>query len=446
MTNLKLETIQPWTPHPSAAPLTERDDGRFIIRANGTRTCVGGWQMTFAGAKAERAYLIEVKVEQSEIDNPHDTLRCAAYWGELPPTSVKTGNPEVTGWDYLLQEQFNTQILRFQRCLSPEQDDVSLTLRFTLRWSTKGSSTWSLPQIEEASTDEIPTHMRQSIKIAVVTGKKNQRQSPFTTVDDNISFYAPLCEAASQKNPSLIVLPEIALQWGIKGSPIDLAVPVTGPETEVFADIARRYRLRIMLGMLERDEDAVYNSAVLISPNGQIDGLYRKVHLAVGGEIESGISPGEGFPVFETEIGRIGCNICMDSSVTESSRMVGLNGADFLLLPIMGDHRAWQPGLRIFDPDRFRGIMQTRAMDNQVCMVVAVNRTEGSCIIDRLGNVLAWNHGDKEFILAKINVSDGYRPASKGCFRSINWMQRRPHLYQAFVDNHNRGSLLTKPY
>ena len=203
------------------------------------------------------------------------------------------------------------------------------------------------------------------------------------------SFYAPLCEAASQKNPSLIVLPEIALQWGIKGSPIDLAVPVTGPETEVFADIARRYRLRIMLGMLERDEDAVYNSAVLISPNGQIDGLYRKVHLAVGGEIESGISPGEGFPVFETEIGRIGCNICMDSSVTESSRMVGLNGADFLLLPIMGDHRAWQPGLRIFDPDRFRGIMQTRAMDNQVCMVVAVNRTEGSCIIDRLGNVLA---------------------------------------------------------
>ena len=358
----------------------------------------------------------------------------------------QTGNPEVTGWDYLLPEQVDTQILRFQRCLSPEQDDVSLTLRFTLRWSTKGSSTWSLPRIEEISIDKIPNHMLQSIKIAVVTGKNNQRQGPFRTIDDNISFYAPLCEAASQEDPSLIVLPEIALQWGIKGSPIDLAVPVAGPETEVFADIARRYQLRIMLGMLERDDDAVYNSAVLINPNGQVDGLYRKVHLAVGGEIESGILPGEGFPVFETEIGRIGCNICMDSSVTESSRMVGLNGADFLLLPIMGDHRAWQPGLRVFDPGRFRGIMQTRAMDNQVCMVVAVNRTEGSCIIDRLGNVLAWNHGEKEFIQAIINISDGYRPASKGCFRSINWMQRRPHLYQVFVDNHNRGSLLTKPY
>ena len=56
MKNLALETIQPWAPHPLAAPLTERDDGRFIIRANGTRTCVGGWQMTFAGAKTEKAY------------------------------------------------------------------------------------------------------------------------------------------------------------------------------------------------------------------------------------------------------------------------------------------------------------------------------------------------------------------------------------------------------
>ena len=209
-------------------------------------------------------------------------------------------------------------------------------------------------------------------------------------------------------------------------------MPVAGPETEVFADIARRYQLRIMLGMLERDDDAVYNSAVLINPNGQVDGLYRKVHLAVGGEIESGILPGEGFPVFETEIGRIGCNICMDSSVTESSRMVGLNGADFLLLPIMGDHRAWQPGLRVFDPGRFRGIMQTRAMDNQVCMVVAVNRTEGSCIIDRLGNVLAWNHGEKEFIqLSALNMEEGHtfkphkhiwKPGEKQCIAQESWV------------------------
>ena len=106
----------------------------------------------------------------------------------------------------------------------------------------------------------------------------------------------PLCEAACRENPSLIVLPEIALQWGLKGSPIDLAVPAPGPETEVFAEIAQRYRTRILLGLLERDGDAVHNSAVLIDPAGKIEGRYRKVHLAVGGEIESGILPGNTFP------------------------------------------------------------------------------------------------------------------------------------------------------
>ena len=52
--------------------------------------------------------------------------------------------------------------------------------------------------------------------------------------------------------------------------------------------------------------------------------------------------------------------------------MVGLNGADFLLLPIMGDHRAdrWTPGNPIFHESRWKAIMRTRAMDNQLCLVV----------------------------------------------------------------------------
>ena len=196
------------------------------------------------------------------------------------------------------------------------------------------------------------------------------------------------------------MLPEIALQYGIPGSPIDLAVPAPGPETDVFAELARKRRVRILLGMIERDGDAVHNSGVLISPEGEIDGRYRKVHLAVGGEMDTGILPGDDFPVFDTEIGRIGCNICMDTSAAESSRMVGLNGADFLLMPIMGDFRAWHPEDRSFDPDRFRSIMRTHSMDNQLCMAVAVNHGRGSCVVDRLGNVLAWNDGGEDIVYA----------------------------------------------
>ena len=65
----------------------------------------------------------------------------------------------------------------------------------------------------------------------------------------------------------------------------------------------------------------------------------------------------------------------MDSSAAESARMVGLNGADFLLLPIMGDHRAdrWTPGAPIFNEGRWQAIMRTRAINNQLTLVVARN-------------------------------------------------------------------------
>jgi predicted amidohydrolase len=239
------------------------------------------------------------------------------------------------------------------------------------------------------------------------------------------------------------VLPEICLQWEVPGSPLDLAVPAPGPETDVFARIARRYRVRIVLPILEREADAVYNSALLIGPQGVIDGRYHKVHLAVAGELHSGIRPGDAFPVYETEIGRIGCNICMDSSAAESSRMVGLNGADFLAMPIMGDHRAnrFTSGTPVFNESRWKAIMRTRSLDNQLCMVVARNAAWGSCIVDRKGEILAWNEGDQGFIQANVQLDDSYRAGNGGCFREINWMQRRPHLYRGFTDEWNLGSM-----
>jgi len=444
MADLKLESIQPWAPHPLAAPLTEKNGDTLAIAANGIRTCVGGWQLTFSGVVPGRAYRVDLDVEHQDVERVRDSLQSVAYWGQLPAVDADRLGDDVLSWEYLLPEQTGEHALRFRRDLTAPEGADRLTLRYTFRWTTQGTSVWHLPRIEAVAPPASP----RSVQVVVVTGRAGSRQGPFETIQDNLDFYVPRCEAACAGEPDLIVLPEIALQWGISGSALDLAVPAPGPETEVFADLARRHQTRLMLGMLERDGDAVHNSAVLIAPDGSIDGTYRKVHLAVGSEMDSGILPGAGFSVFETEIGRIGCNICMDSSAAESSRMVGLNGADFLLLPIMGDHRAWHvAGERAFDPVRFQGIMQTRAMDNQLCMVVAVNRTIGSCIVDRVGNVLAWNDGDQEFIRATVTLNDGYRVlGSKGCFRGVNWMQRRPHLYQAFADESNKGSLSTVAY
>jgi predicted amidohydrolase len=436
MSDLKLKSVQPWTPHPKAAPLVERSGETLAVAANGTRTCLGGWQLIFSGVTPGTAYDICWEAGHKEIDSVRDALQCTAYWGDLPPEDF--GRWRLR-WDFLLPEPTGAHSVRFSRRMTAPEDADRLMLRCTFRWSTKGESVWRLPRIEPVPTLESP----DPVTVAVVTGRADGRRGPFKSIQDNLNFYVPLCEAACQEGPDLIVLPEVALQYGIPGSALDLAAPAPGPETEVLAEVARRHRVYLLLGMYERDGDAVHNSAILIGPEGTVDGRYRKVHLAMAGEIDTGILPGDAFPVFETGIGRIGCNICMDSSAAESSRMVGLNGADFLLLPIMGDFRACYPEKRGVDPDRFRAIMRVRAMDNQLCVVVACNHAQGSCIIDHVGDVLAWNDGDRDFIQARVRVDNRYRAPSGGSYRGVTWMQRRPHLYRAFDTEENVGALLT---
>ena len=442
MSALVLESVTPWAPHVKAAPLTERQDDILAVAANGTRTCVGGWQLTYSGVEEGMAYVIEVEADYQDVERVRDVLRCEAFWGELAPNASRRRGEHVKAWDFLLPE-WDDEHVRFSRCLIAPKDVTQLILRYTFRWSVSGSADWQMPDItiREASESVEP------VSVCVVTGKLGDRKKRFETIQDNVDFYVPLCQEACQAGKiDLIVLPEICLQYGIKGSPIDLAVPAICEATEPFAQLAREYGLHILLGMLEREGDAVHNSAVLFGPTGVVEGVYRKVHLAVGGEMDSGILPGDDFPVFDTEIGRIGCNICMDSSASESARMIGLNGADFLLLPIMGDHRAQFLGDKGWDPDRFRAIIQTRAMDNQVCMVVAVNNVKGSCVVDRTGEVLVWNDGSKPYVHAKIELEDGIRAVSGGCFRGVNWMQRRPHTYGAFGDEKNVGGLLVREY
>ncbi len=425
---LTLDRLETWTPHPAAMPLCEQDGERLRIRANGTRTLVGGWQVVLAGVRGGQRYGVTVDLSHEGVAVPRDQLRCSAHWCRLAPEA----RPALSGVnDDLLPRVVAPGRLRFERELTAPDGAEYLTLRYTLRWTAGGETHWRLPRIEALPA----VAPRPPVRVAVVTGQMAQRGG-INTVAGNVAFYRDRCEVACRAGAKLLVLPEIALQWAVPGQSLDLALPVPGPETDAFAALAREYGARICLGLWERDHDAVFNSAVLIAPTGEVDGRYHKVHLAADGEDTSGTLPGDGFPVYDTEVGRIGCNICMDSSATESSRMVGLNGADFLLLPIMGDHRAdrWNMGSPIHNDSRWLAIQRTHAMDNQLCLVASRNTVQASCIIDRRGEVLAWNDGDQDLVMADVNLDDGYRVWTGGCFRGTNWMQRRPSVYGAFVD------------
>ena len=104
MTKLALTQIQPWSPHSTTAPVMRQEGQVLTTQANGTRTCIGGWQLTFSGASTAQSYRIAIEVKADQIDNLRDTLRCTAYWGDFPPDEINMGHPDVVAWDYLLPE------------------------------------------------------------------------------------------------------------------------------------------------------------------------------------------------------------------------------------------------------------------------------------------------------------------------------------------------------
>lgn len=449
---IRLEQREVWTPHPAATPATSLAGDEVLVQGNGTSTCCGGWQFVYTGIRGGQAYRISASVEHKDLEHPRDSLVAMLVWDRWEKHQSESGQRP---WNYLLPKPASDHRMDFEAVVVAPEGATAMTVRYTFRWSASGSSRWTAPQILPTTVPQ-----RKPVKICVLSKTRQTAQRvkvlPFSEgldlpkdIAECVDLWASLVLEACKSGPQLIVTPEVAIRGEdlIKG-----AVAVPGPATQPFEKIAREKTVYLVLGMKQRDGDAVYNAAVLIGPEGVL-GTYRKVHLATG-EGLSGMSAGDSFPVFDTPIGRIGCLICMDTTVSESARMLALNGADFICFPIMGDLRAdrWSPGPPIYHEDRWKAIMRTRAIDNQVCMVVARNGAQGSCIIDRKGDILAWNEGDREIIEATLPAEDGYRIWNGGDFREVTFLLRRPHLYGAYTDqtslkpleSHTEGAPITR--
>lgn len=147
--------------------------------------------------------------------------------------------------------------------------------------------------------------------------------------------FEPLIAEAANQNVELIVLPETLTYYSTQGTYAEAAEPIPGPSTEYFGKLAKQHNLHIVAGLIERDEHLIYNVAVLIGPEGNLIGKYRKVTLPRG-EIEGGITPGDSYPVFQTRFGKVGMMICYDGFFPEVARELSNRGAEVIAWPVWG--------------------------------------------------------------------------------------------------------------
>ncbi len=174
-----------------------------------------------------------------------------------------------------------------------------------------------------------------------------------------------------------------------------------GPFIEFLIAKCKSLNTHIVTGLNERDGELLYNSAVLIGPNGHI-GAYRKLHLFLNER--DFFQPGNaGLPVFDIGTCKLGMLVCFDWIFPEVWRILALKGADIICHPS-----------NLVLPGFAQRAIPIHALTNRVYVVTA-NRigaegdlrfTGTSTIANPRGDILAQaSQAKEELVVQEIDIA-----------------------------------------
>ncbi|MEX0906680.1 MAG: nitrilase family protein [Balneolaceae bacterium] len=246
----------------------------------------------------------------------------------------------------------------------------------------------------------------------------------------------------------------------------DLAEPVPGPGTEKLVQISEKYDIPILAGLVESDDDNLYNTYICVDKTGVI-AKYRKIHPF----ISSFMSPGTEYMVFDLKGWKCGILICYDNNVIENPRATTLLGAEVIFAPHVTmctpssmpgrgyvDDKLWQnrhhdpvPLRMEFDGPKGREWLMrwlpARAYDNGVYYVFTNPigydgehlKNGNSLVLDPYGSVITEIKSFEDEIATATITSDKLTQAGGYRYRNA----RKPELYRDILGADHRSE--TKP-
>ncbi|HEY7206751.1 MAG TPA: carbon-nitrogen hydrolase family protein [Gaiellaceae bacterium] len=198
----------------------------------------------------------------------------------------------------------------------------------------------------------------------------------------------------------------------------ELAEPLDGVTVTLTRTLAGETGATIVVGLLERHEDGLYDTAVVVPPDGPVV-PYRKSHLYPP-ERER-FAAGDELLQLETPAGRLGVMICFEHAFPEIATALALEGAEIIAIP-----SAVPYGYEHLLTLRSRA----RAQDNQLFVVASNLAGNGFCggslIVDPRGEVLAQAGTGEETIRARLDLGAIERERE----REPALRLRRPTLYR----------------
>lgn len=193
-----------------------------------------------------------------------------------------------------------------------------------------------------------------------------------------------------------------------------------------FAELARNHDIWLTGSLLEAGAGGqYYNCMALYSPEGELAGLYRKIHLFRLMQEDVYLGAGDSPALLNLPWGQTGLAICYDLRFPELFRSYALQGAKLIIVPAEWPHPR---------REHWRTLLRARAIENQ-CFVAGCNRIGSSketgffgssSVIDPWGEVLG-EAGETEMVMnvtIDLDLVDDVRQ------RIPIFADRRPELYQ----------------
>jgi predicted amidohydrolase len=256
-----------------------------------------------------------------------------------------------------------------------------------------------------------------AVQVAPVAGPLTA-ESVRANLDKCVDF-TRRCVAAT--GAELVVLPESATTGFTPGCSVeelwDLVSELPGPVVEPIQDVARELAVHVCVGTYERgpERGVVYNSSVLISPAGEVLGVYRKTHPFCTEAVSGGgwVTPGDSVTVCDTELGKIGMIICFDGDYPELSRIQAVQGAEVIL----------RPSALLRSADIWELTSRARAYDNHV-YVIGANATGidpagviyfgNSHVVTPIGHIVAKAASHESWVSARLDPAEALASLTPG--------------------------------
>jgi nitrilase len=230
------------------------------------------------------------------------------------------------------------------------------------------------------------------------------------------------------------------------------SVDVPGPAVDALGRTAKRSRIYLVIGVIERDRGTLYCTVLFFSPDGAYLGKHRKIMPTASERLVWGFGDGSTMPVFDTPLGKIGAVICWENYLPLMRAAMYAKGIELYCAPTADPRDSWVASMRHIAVEGRCFVLSCNqfnrrrdfpsdygALGNDPDAIVTRG---GSCIVDPFGNFIAGPNTEGEIILtAEVDRAQVVRGKYD---LDVVGHYARPDIFQLHVDERAKKPVTTQ--